>query len=81
MILNLKMQLMQLLFQGGKILWIWNCVWAASVKLHPTAISCFAAPEAFVVHSSSLRYTGKRLEDQQFQVIIQTTKEVRMYSP
>jgi hypothetical protein len=72
---------MQLFFQGGKIVLIWSYVWDVSVKLHPTAISHFIAPEAFVVHSSSLRYTGKRLEDQQFQVIIQTTEEVRIYCP
>jgi hypothetical protein len=66
-----------LLFQDSKILSIWSFAWDASVKQHPTAISHFTALEAFVAHSSSLRYTGKRLGDQQFQVTIQTTKEVR----
>jgi hypothetical protein len=67
-----------LLFQDRKIVLIWSSAWDASVKQHPTAISHFTAREAFVVHSSSLRYTGKRLGDQQFQVIIQTRGEVRV---
>jgi hypothetical protein len=70
---------MQMLFQGNKILLIWSCAWDASVKRHPTVISHFTVLEASAAHSSFLRYTGKRLGDQQFQVIIQTRKEVRIY--
>lgn len=59
-----KNQLNYSLFQGGRILSVWSFAWDASVKQHPTAISHFTALGAFVVHSSSLSYTGKRLVDQ-----------------